>query len=200
MFELDSLFGALVGINNSEVAFAIMQCTDIKVQSAIGGSTVSMNAAPLSELMSLASAAKYTVAGQPLSFHPVMSSESIAWVWDGQTLGFDSPSGSKTTPVLRDRELIIAIPGQLAIPLTVENGLQLLSGEQLPSLRLPSFLSTTWLISESNMTVLEETLRGRAIENHAELLSRLPVFGKVLTPQDACFPFVYYNCIFLSFP
>ena len=194
LFQQDSLFGALVGINNSEVAFAIMQCTDIKAQSSSSSSMVSMNAAPLSELSSTTSAAKYIVTGQPLSFRPVVSGTALAWVWDGQTLAFDSPSGSKTTPVLRDKELTVALPGQLLIPLTPDNGLQLVSADNLRQLDLPTFLSSTWLISESEVVALEECLRTRATANNAELLSRLPVFGQVLTPENACFPFAYYDC------
>ncbi|THH17691.1 hypothetical protein EUX98_g9079 [Antrodiella citrinella] len=197
-FGLGSLYETLVVLASAKppkIGLAILQCTSIKQ----GSQTLST--APADEIMHVSS--KFDVSRQILSFVPLTqlsqqtpsspASSTITWAWDSNYTTWDPPpkAGSqKSAPTGTGSgpRLNISVHGTLTYPLFSPKVKSILAGDQIlePIVdSLPTSISRTWIVAETDLQKVEEDLHKRVIRSD-EIRQRLQSVGSI---RSGYFPY-----------
>ncbi|KAK7015218.1 hypothetical protein R3P38DRAFT_3321618 [Favolaschia claudopus] len=117
LLKLEGLFAALVAVNETQVALAILHCTVIKSHAT--HPPTYLDAAPIAELNLPDS--RYEISGQILSLVPFLDqSNTLSWAWSTRFIGFESAKvkQAKSNSVALQRHLSICVNGRLVLPLS----------------------------------------------------------------------------------
>ncbi|KAK7013561.1 hypothetical protein R3P38DRAFT_3322523 [Favolaschia claudopus] len=137
LLKLEGLFAALVAVNETQVALAILHCTVIKSHAT--HPPTYLDAAPIAELNLPDS--RYEISGQILSLVPFLDqSNTLSWAWSTRFIGFD-----------------ICVNGRLVLPLSTP---ELMPARALLDDLAPGVLpdaaeavESTWIFSEIRLQI-----------------------------------------------
>ncbi|KAK6972026.1 hypothetical protein R3P38DRAFT_3240892 [Favolaschia claudopus] len=165
LLKLEGLFAALVAVNETQVALAILHCTVIKSHAT--HPPTYLDAAPIAELNLPDS--RYEISGQILSLVPFLDqSNTLSWAWSTRFIRFESAKvkQAKSNSVALQRHLGICVNGRLVLPLSTP---ELMPARALLDDLAPGVLpdaaeavESTWIFSDSQLDTMKTTLLTRA--------------------------------------
>ncbi|KAL1724626.1 hypothetical protein EV714DRAFT_222661, partial [Schizophyllum commune] len=175
-FEIGNLYATLVRLKCGDVSLAIAQCTGIK-----SGSSGSLAAVPRAEL-TLADST-YSVSGQILSLKAAVNvGRQAQWEWDKSYVAFEPWKARKPSvppdpsAATKRGHLVLTSPAPLIVPLLGEAMIAEISLADVDA----SEEVATWVLDESQMARLRETLWARVSDAESPLRASIPTYGSVL--------------------